>query len=393
MQRALSGLKVLDFTTLWPGPLATLILADLGAQVLRVEAPDRPDLLRYLAPLDRDGEGAAWRMVNRNKQSILLDLRQEPAREVVRQLVSEYDIVVEQFRPGVLERLGVGYAALSALNPKLIWCSITSFGQTGPWRDRPGHDIGYLAASGLASHLGRPDSGPAPWTALPGDVAGGTWPAVTGILAAVVQRAATGVGQHIDIAMAEGALFLNALAVCQALNGGGSLGAGQGVLGGETAYDHYKTSDGHWLAMGALEPKFWAQFCATVDRPQWLDWPQDSAEQVSALKTEIGQLIASQDSAQWAAIFDAVPCCVELVRTTEQALALPQFVERGCVVQVPVAGGEPLPQLANPIRLSASPMVALAVAGQPGSDAQAVLTGLGLDAQQISALRASGAVG
>jgi alpha-methylacyl-CoA racemase len=152
MSGALSGLKILDFTALWPGPLATSLLADLGAEVLRVDAPDRSDLLRYLGPFDQDGEGAAYRAVNRNKRSLLLNLKAEGAAEVVQRLVAQYDIVVEQFRPGVLDRLGVGYDALKLLNPRLIWCSITSFGQTGPYRDRPGHDIDFVALSGIASH-------------------------------------------------------------------------------------------------------------------------------------------------------------------------------------------------------------------------------------------------
>lgn len=388
MQRALTGLKILDLTTLWPGPLCTMILADLGADVVRLEAPDRPDLLRYMAPTDADGEGAAWRMANRNKRSLMIDLRQEPGKQALRRMVQTYDIVVEQFRPGVLDRLGVGYAALRQEQPRLIWCAITSFGQSGPWRDRPGHDIGYLALSGAASHLGRPESGPAPWTALPGDVAGGTWPAVAGILAAALQRQATGEGQFVDIAMAEGALFLNALAACQALNGGGSLAAGQGVLGGQAAYDHYRTRDGRYLAMGALEPKFWAQFCAAMGHPQWADHPQDTPAQVAALKAAIANVFGSQTGAHWQAVFAEVPCCVELVLTTEEALALPQAVYRGSVIDV---GG--MAQLANPVRLSASPQRAEFAAVAPGSSADQVLGEAGFSAADIAALRQAGALG
>ncbi len=393
MTRALSQLKILDFTTLWPGPLATMLLADLGAHVLRIEAPDRPDLLRYLPPYDEAGEGAAWRMANRNKKSLILDLRKPGAQQVVQRLVADYDIVVEQFRPGVLDRLGVGYAALSALQPRMIWCAITSFGQTGPWRDRPGHDIGFLAVSGLASHLGRPGVGPAPWTALPGDVAGGTWPAVAGILAAALQRHQTGVGQFIDIGMADGALFLNALAATQALHGGGSLLPGQGVLGGGSAYDHYRTADGRYLAVGALEPKFYALFLQAIAREDLADLPMDSDAEVTTLKFEIAATLVSRDLAHWRQVFDQVPCCVEAVESTEEALRLPQFVARGAVVDLPVVGGGTSRQLASPVRMSASPQVVAHAAVVPGSDAQAVLTAAGFAPKEIAALQASGAVG
>lgn len=388
MAAALQGLRILDFTSLWPGPLATLVLADLGAQVLRVEAPDRPDLLRYLPPLDGRGEGAAWSMVNRNKRSIVVDLRTAGGRSVVQRLVQHYDIVIEQFRPGVLDRLGVGYAALCALQPRLIWCAITSYGQQGPWRDRPGHDLNFLAVSGLSSHMGRPGQGPSPWTALPADVGGGTWPAVAGVLAAVIERNHTGLGQFVDISMADGALFLNALAVCQALNGGGSQRAGQGVLGGETAYDHYRTRDGRYLAVGALEPKFWAQFCTTLGRPEWRDAPQDSPADVEALKQAIGQEVARHDAAHWDAVFADVPCCVDVVRTTQEALALPQYVARGAVITGP--GG---PQLRSPVRLQDCNPGTARPGAEPGADTAAVLAELGLTAGQIEELRQTGAVG
>ncbi|MBM4342514.1 MAG: CoA transferase [Deltaproteobacteria bacterium] len=388
MATALQGLKILDFTTLWPGPLATLLLAELGAEVLRVEAPDRPDLLRYLPPLDSRGEGAAWSMANRNKRSLVVDLRTAGGQSVVRQLVHTHDVVVEQFRPGVLDRLGVGFEALRAAQPRLIWCAITSFGQDGPWRDRPGHDLNFLAVSGLASHMGRPGQGPAPWTALPGDVVGGTWPAVAGILAAVIQRNRTGLGQLIDISMADGALFLNALAVCQALHGGGSQRPGQGVLGGETAYDHYRTSDGRYLAVGALEPKFWAQFCLALGRPELCDAAGGDPAQVSALKGAIADEVARHDAAHWDAVFAAMPCCVDVVRTTEEALALPQFAARQVVLPSP--GG---PQLQSPVRLQGQERRTPQPAAEPGADTDAVLGELGLDRREIEALRHSGAVG
>ncbi|MAE22591.1 MAG: carnitine dehydratase, partial [Pseudomonas sp.] len=202
MSGPLSSLKILDFSTLLPGPFASLLLADMGAEVLRVESPTRMDLIRVLPPHD-GGASTSHAYLNRNKRSIALDLKRPEAVEVVKRLVSEYDIVLEQFRPGVMDKLGVGYAALKAINPRLIYVSITGYGQSGPYRDRAGHDINYLALAGIASYTGRRDSGPLPLGVQLADLAGGSLHGVIGLLAAVVQRQATGVGQQVDVSITD----------------------------------------------------------------------------------------------------------------------------------------------------------------------------------------------
>lgn len=390
--QALQGLRILDLTSLWPGPLATMLLADLGADVLRVDAPDRPDLLRFLPPLDEQGESYAWRMVGRNKRSIGLNLKHPDGRAVLSKLVQRYDIVVEQFRPGVLDRLGVGYAQLSALQPRLIWCAISAFGQTGPLRDRPGHDIDFLALSGAASHLGRPGSGPSSWITLPGDVAGGTWPAVAGILAAALHREATGRGQLVDIAMADGALLLNCMAASAALAGQDEAAPGHGVLGGGSPYDYYRTRDGRFLAVGALEPKFWAEFCGALGRPDLLELAADDAASMAALKAEVARIIADRDLQAWTEVFDGVGCCVEPVLTSAEAVQRPQVAARQMVVGVPTQDGAETRQIGNPIRLSASPAAYRRAAVAPGHDTAAVLAELGIAADTAQALRSAGAV-
>lgn len=388
MANALSGLKILDFTMLWPGPMATVLLADLGAEVLRVEAPDRPDLLRYMPPYDQDGEGAAYRMVNRNKRSIVLNLKADGAAEVVRRLVQRYDIVVEQFRPGVMDRLGVGYAALREVQPGLIWCAITSYGQTGPWRDRPGHDIDFMAVSGIASHMGRPGQGPSHPGTLVGDVGGGTWPAVTGILAAVIHRFHTGEGQRIDISMADGTLWLNAMAASGVLVGGPDPRPGEDALAGGSAYDYYRTLDGGWLAVGALEPKFWSMFCHAIGRADLENAEADEPLAMRALKHAIGHAIAQRDLIDWQGVFAAVPCCVEAVLSTREALVHPQFVARHMVVDVPTADGQGAQrQLANPIKLEACPARYDHAGVQPGTHTEEVLVECGFDYGDIASLR------
>ena len=199
-QGPLTGLKVLDFSTLLPGPYATQMLADMGAEVLRVEAPGRYDMMRDVEP-KINGASCAHGSVNRNKRSLALDLKHPEAGNIIRKLLADYDIVVEQFRPGVMKRLGLDYDSLAATNPRLIYCSITGYGQTGPLKDRAGHDINYLSLAGLASFSGRKETGPVLSGTQIADVGGGSHHAVMGILAAVIQRHTTGKGQYIDISV------------------------------------------------------------------------------------------------------------------------------------------------------------------------------------------------
>ena len=214
MTQPLKGLKVLDFSTLLPGPYATQLLADMGAEVLRVESPTRPDLLKVMPPYVGKGKAkvsAAHATINRNKKSIAIDLKHESAKAIVERLLSEYDIVVEQFRPGVMARLGLDYDALKQKQGKLIYCSITGYGQSGPYRDRAGHDINYLALSGLASYAGRRDTGPILSSTQIADIAGGSHHAVMAILAAVIERQVSGEGQYLDISMSDAALALSTM--------------------------------------------------------------------------------------------------------------------------------------------------------------------------------------
>ena len=233
MSLPLAGLKVLDFTTLLPGPYATQLLADMGAEVLRIESPTRPDLVKFMPPFVGKGKekvSAAHATLNRNKQSMTLDLKNDNAKEIVHKLLQEYDIVIEQFRPGVMQRLGLDFASLQKIQPKLIYCSITGYGQTGPLKDRAGHDINYLALSGLASFSGRADTGPVLSATQIADVAGGSHNAVMAILAAVIQRSTTGAGQHLDISMSDAALALTTMFGSNAIASGEDPSCGKEML-------------------------------------------------------------------------------------------------------------------------------------------------------------------
>jgi len=393
MPLALEGLRILDLTTLYPGPMATVMLADLGADVLRVEAPDRPDLLRYMPPYDASGEGATYRMANRNKRSIALNLKTAGGVAVMKALVQQYDIVIEQFRPGVLDRLGVGYDALRAVQPRLIWCAISSYGQTGPWRDRPGHDINFMALSGIASHTGRPESGPVLSNALIGDVGGGSFGAITGILAAVIYRMNTGAGQFVDISMGDGALWMNGMAVAGALAGNHELHRGAGPLNGGSAYDYYRCRDGGWLAVGALEPKFWNMFCSAIGHPELEDHDAADAQDAAALKARIADAIAQRDLVDWEGVFSGVACCVDAVRSTREAMMHPQYAARQMVVDVPLPEGGTQRQLGNPIHLSACPPRYDGASCSLGAHTREVLREIGFGDTEIEALRTGGALG
>lgn len=395
MPGPLATLKVLDFTTLLPGPYATMLLADLGAEVVRVEAPHRPDLLRLAPPYDGDGQAVGHAVVNRSKRSLALDLKQAGAAAVVRRLVQAFDIVIEGFRPGVMDRLGVGYAALAEENPGLIYVSITAYGQTGPLRDRAGHDLNVLALAGVLSHTGgaAPVPPAVPWA----DLAGGSLHAVVALLAAVVHRNATGEGQHVDVSLLDGTRALDGLATAAALEAGRPPGYATEPLNGGSFYDVYRTEDGRYLAVGSLEPKFWMGFCEALGRPDLIDrgfdvW--DPAQQ-RRLKAEIQEILGARPLAHWRAVFAELDVCVEPVLTVEEAMTHPQVAARAMIAEVPRpdTGGAPQRQPASPFRFSKTAPAYRHPGAPLGAHTTAVLAEAGFSEAEIGALHAAGVVG
>jgi crotonobetainyl-CoA:carnitine CoA-transferase CaiB-like acyl-CoA transferase len=344
----LSTLKILDFSTLLPGPYATMLLADLGADVIHIEAPNRPDLMRQTPPFD--GGQSAWHsLLNRNKRSLALDLKQPQAVALVKRLVQRYDIVLEQFRPGVMERLGVGYEALRVVKPDLIYCAITAYGQTGPYRDRAAHDINLMALSGIMSHTGRRSEGPPPLGIQVADL-GSSYNAITGILAAVIHRLTTGEGQYVDISMMDTALAWNALAATHYLVGGAEPEREGWLLNGGGGYDFYRTADERYLAVGSLEPKFWQGFLQAIGNTQYEIRETEHSDQWT--KEAIRAAIATRTLAEWMALFAQLDLCVEPVLSVGEALAHPQTQARQMIVPVPKPDGTPQLQTANPIKFS-----------------------------------------
>jgi crotonobetainyl-CoA:carnitine CoA-transferase CaiB-like acyl-CoA transferase len=389
MNGPLSSLKILDFSTLLPGPFASLLLADMGAEVLRIESPTRMDLVRVLPPHD-GGLSASHAYLNRNKRCIALDLKRPEAVALVKQLVADYDIVLEQFRPGVMDKLGVGYEALKAINPRLIYVSITGYGQTGPYKDRAGHDINYLALAGIASYTGRRDSGPLPLGVQLADIAGGSLHGVMGLLAAVIQRQVTGEGQQVDVSMTDCVFSLHGMA------GAGYLAAGvepqmeNQVLNGGSFYDYYRTRDGRWFSVGSLEPQFMQQLCAAIGRPELAERGlSPRPEEQQALKREIEIEFEKHDFAEWQQIFAGLDACVEPLLSLAEALEHPQLQARLLVAEVPRAGSDPQQQIACPIKFSGGLPAPRHIGAPLGAHTEEVLRELGYSAERIAALRAS----
>lgn len=389
MSAPLASLKILDFSTLLPGPFASLLLADMGAEVLRIESPTRMDLLRVLPPHDQGGS-ASHAYLNRNKRSLALDLKQPEALEVVKQLLTDYDIVLEQFRPGVMERLGLGYEALKAINPKLIYVSITGYGQTGPYKDRAGHDINYLALAGLSSYTGRTDSGPLPLGMQVADIAGGSLHGVIGLLAAVIARQQSGQGTHLDVSMTDCAFSLNAMA------GAGYLACGEEphwedqMLNGGSFYDYYRSRDGRWLSVGSLEPGFMQQLCAALGRPELAaQGLSPKPEQQRLLKDALKVEFERHDFAELCELFAGVDACVEPVLNLSEAVQHPQLQARELVTQVPRGDGTKQAQMACPLKFSEPLPAPRHVGAKLGQHTEQVLGELGFDAERIAQLRAA----
>lgn len=382
---ALDGLKILDFSTLLPGPYATLLLADLGAEVLKVSSRDKYDLVVHWPPeIEGSGTTAAAAWLGRNKKTIFLNLKKPSAVEAVKRLILEYDILVEQFRPGVMAKLGLDYETLKGVNPRLIYCSLTGYGQTGPLSPRAGHDINYMSRSGVMASAGRKATGPVLTNMQVADVAVGSMNSVVGILAAVHHRDVTGRGQYIDVAMLDGMVPFNSMDGACFLAGAPAPERESQMLNGGEVYDFYETSDGGYMSVGSLEPKFFADLCRGLGRPEWADGRIRKAD-LPLVKETFRDIFRTKSRDEWTELFSHYDACVEPVLTLAEAAADAHINARGLVpdVPLPLAEGRTVRQLGCPIKLSDCP-AAYRHAGYPeGWHTEAVLTGLGYTAEEI----------
>ena len=337
---------MLDFSTLLPGPLATLLLAEAGAEVIKIERPGRGDEMRsYLPRFGTDSVNFA--LLNRGKRSIAIDLKDSAAVGKLMPLIESADVVVEQFRPGVMDRLGLGYQALAKLNPRIIYCAITGYGQHGPRADVAAHDLNYIAEAGLLALAAGADGAPVPPPALIADIGGGTYPAVINILLALRERDRTGKGCKLDVAMAD-----NLFAFMYWAMGNGEVAGewpkpgGELVTGGSPRYNVYRTSDGKFVAAAPLEQKFWDNFCALIGlAPEF----QSDSRDPAATRRAVAEKIAAKTADEWRALFAGKDICCCVMASLQDAMRDPHFIARGVFGAKLEADGKQMTALPVPV--------------------------------------------
>jgi alpha-methylacyl-CoA racemase len=388
MTGPLHGIRVLDLSRLLPGGFCSLLLADYGAEVLKVEDTAAGDYIRWAPPrhagVEPSAASAPFLSLNRGKHSIRLNLKLSEGRDVLLRLARDYDVLLESFRPGVLDRLGVGYERLREENPRLVYCAITGYGQDGPDRDRAGHDLDYLARGGLLGLSGLDGGPPVPAAGQIADLGGGALMAAFGILAALQERERSGAGQLVDVSMTRGAQSWLALVAARFFADGAVPRRGRLELaGGLACYRPYECADG-WVALGALEPKFWQALCRGLGRVDLLERHMDPS-----VAGELEAVFATRTRAEWAAFDDEHGCCLEPVLDLDEALA--RSPENVVEVEQPGAS-VPVRLLGPPVRLSRTPPDGTRPGPALGADTEAVLTALGYDAAEVERLKAAGAV-
>lgn len=396
MSLPLEGLRVLDLTRLLPGGYCSLLLADFGADVVKVEDTGMGDYIRWSPPYyegaDQSARSAPFLALNRGKRSIRLDLKHDRGKEVLLRLVRGADVLLESFRPGVLDRLGVGYERLRAENSGLVYCAITGYGQEGPARARSGHDMNYLGLGGLLGLTGEPDGPPVQSAGQIADLGGGALMAIVGVLIALRERERSGEGQLVDCSMFDGALSWLALVAADMLaTGNVPRRGGLPLAGGVICYRPYRCADGH-VTLGALEPKFWAEFCRGVEREDLLKHAFDPPG--SDAHRAVVEVFASRTRDEWQAFASEHDCCLEPVLDLDEALRSELVAARQMVVELHQPGAEqPVRQLGAPVKLSRTPADPVRAAGPAlGEHTEEVLAEAGYSAKEIAALHEAGAV-
>ncbi len=383
--KPLSGIRVLDLTRLLPGPVCTLHLADLGADVIKIEDTGAGDYARTLGA--QPGKVApVFAAINRNKRALRLDLKQREGVEVFLRLVRDADAVVEGFRPGVVDRLGVGYDACRAINPRIVYCAISGYGQTGPYRDLAGHDVNYCSYAGLTDQIGAARGDPVLPNLQIADILGGAVVPAMGILAALLDAQRSGQGRYVDVSMTEGVLVHNLQALAAVASTGKAHPRGADFLSGrEPCYAVYATADGRHMAVGALEWKFWERVCDVLERPDLkaCHWEKRSKEAEWG-RQQTAAIFASQPQSYWVDKFSGEDCCVSPVLSLQESFDDPQIVAREMVNR---ANGTL--QFGPPLKMSEYNFTVERPAPDAGQHSAEILQQAGYTAAEVETLRAA----
>lgn len=343
----LKGIRIIDLSRLLPGPYASMLLGDLGAEIIKVEEPGQGDYMRHFLP-QIDGTSVFFLAVNRNKKSITLNLKKERGKKILLALIQQADVLLESFRPGVMDGLGLGYESLKEINPGLVYCSLTGYGQDGPYRDRAGHDINYLATSGVLGITGVRGGQPV----IPGvqiaDLTGGMF-AVIGILSALVQKQRSGKGTYLDVAMTDGLFSVMSIHLASFMAGVPAERGGMMLSGGIVCYNVYQTRDGGYVALGALEKKFWVNFCHGLERPDLIPGHVSPAVEGEPVYEEVKKIFMSRTTEEWREFAGGVDCCLTVVDDVAGVTKSLYVRERGLFTGVKLAGGKTMSQVRNPV--------------------------------------------
>lgn len=389
----LEGIKILDLSTLLPGPFCTMILADFGAEVIKVEAVNGGDLFRSGNPRIGD-TGGAFFQVNRNKKSITLNLKSEAGRKIFYQLAKDADVVIEQYRPGVVKKLGVDYETIREINPKIVYCSLSGYGQTGPYRQLSGHDLNYISYAGILGLTARKGQAPT----IPGvqiaDLGGGALYAAIGILIALMGVKQNGVGQYVDTSMMDGAIsWLPVLANDYFVNGR-SPGAGENILNGQNAcYEVYETADGRYISIGAIEPHLWANFCDRIGREEYKLWQRDLTKQ-DVMFTELRALFRTKTQAEWIEFLKDVDCCWAPVKDLDEVFSDAHVLARDMVFEMKDPQGVygTIKEIGSAIKLSGTPARRDMFPPRKGEHNSEYLKAIGYTDAEIAALAEQGVI-
>ncbi|MFJ5762129.1 CaiB/BaiF CoA transferase family protein [Neobacillus sp. NPDC093182] len=374
----LEGIRVLDLTRLLPGPYCSLLLADYGADVIKVEDPKRGDYARWYEPRVNDDQSAMFISLNRNKRSITLDLKDEKDKVAFISLIKTADVLIESFRPGVMDRLGLGYEELKVHNPKLIYCAITGYGQSGPYAKEAGHDLNFLSYSGLLHLQGAPNEKPLIPSVQIGDIGGGALMAAVGILLAIIEAKKTNTGQFVDISMLDGALSWMHTILPNYWTSGEVPTRGELTLnGGKACYEIYRTKDDRFISVGALEYKFWENFCKVIGKEQLIDQLEEPLEQQHIMKQEVQAAIQQKTLTEWLELFEGIDACVSPVLTPEELVDHPQIKHRQMIEDITHPEVGVIKQIGNPIKLSSSTVTTRRHAPGLGEHTNEILKELG----------------